>query len=74
MLAATVEIVELGTAIADRWATLFAELTRSGQTVPSNDMAVAATALHLGYGVLVGPTDESHFRCVPGLRVEVLRP
>ena len=42
--------------------------------LPSNDMAVAATALHLGYGVLIGPPDEAHFRSVPDLRVEVLRP
>ena len=42
--------------------------------IPSNDMAVAATALHLDYGVLAGPMDEAHFRTVPGLRVEVLRP
>jgi hypothetical protein len=33
---------------------------------------VAATAFHLGFGVLVGPRDEEHFRAVPGLRVEVL--
>lgn len=74
VLAGAVEIVDFGPAIAERWAELFAHLTRSGQAIPSNDMAVAATALHLGYGVLVGPTDESHFRSVPRLRVEVLRP
>ena len=33
---------------------------------------VAATALHLGFGVLVGPRDEAHFRVVPRLRVETL--
>jgi hypothetical protein len=32
----------------------------------------AATALHLGFGVVVGPLDEAHFRSVPGLRVERL--
>ena len=73
-LASTVEIVNFGPAIAERWATLFADLSRSGRSVPSNDMAVAATALHLGYGVLIGPPDEAHFRSVPDLRVEVLRP
>jgi len=26
----------------------------------------------LGFGVLVGPADEAHFRRVPGLRVHVL--
>jgi predicted nucleic acid-binding protein len=71
-LAGTVDIVDFGPAIAERWASLFAQLTRSGRIIPSNDMAVAATALHLGYGVLVGPEDESHFRAVPRLRVEVL--
>jgi predicted nucleic acid-binding protein len=40
--------------------------------IPSNDLAVAATALELGYGVLVGPRDEGHFRQVPGLRIVVL--
>ena len=29
-------------------------------------------ALAIGFGVLVGPADEAHFRMVPGLRVVVL--
>jgi predicted nucleic acid-binding protein len=69
-----VAIIDFGRAIAERWAALFAELTRSGRSIPSSDMAVAATGLHLSFGVLVGPADETHFRAVPGLRVEVLRP
>jgi predicted nucleic acid-binding protein len=69
-----VAIIDFGRAIAEQWAALFAELTRSGRSIPSNDMAVAATALHLRFGVLVGPADELHFRAVPRLRVEVLRP
>jgi predicted nucleic acid-binding protein len=69
-----VAIVDFGRAIAERWAALFADLTRAGRSIPSNDMAVAATALHLDFGVLIGPADEAHFRAVPGLRVEVLRP
>lgn len=73
-LAGAVDVVDFGPAIAERWAALFADLTRAGRMIPSNDMAVAATALHLDYGVLAGPTDEGHFRSVPGLRVEVLRP
>jgi predicted nucleic acid-binding protein len=73
-LAGAVDIVDFGPAIAERWAELFADLTRQGRMIPSNDMAVAATALHLGYGVLAGPTDEGHFRVVPDLRVEVLGP
>lgn len=72
-LAAAAGIVEFGSAIAERWATLFAALSRLGRLIPSNDLGVAATALHLEYGVLVGPIDEEHFRVVPGLRVETLQ-
>jgi hypothetical protein len=36
-------------------------------------MSVSATALELGFGVLVGPEDEVHFRQVEGLKVSVLR-
>ncbi|MBI4421297.1 MAG: PIN domain-containing protein [Gemmatimonadetes bacterium] len=71
-LAAAAGVVDFGPAIAERWAMLFAELARRGALVPSNDLGVAATALHLGFGVLVGPSDEQHFRVIPGLRVEVL--
>jgi predicted nucleic acid-binding protein len=55
---------------AARWADLFATLSRAGTMIPSNDLAVAATALQLGFAVLVGPKDERHFRRVPGLRCE----
>jgi predicted nucleic acid-binding protein len=68
-----VPVVEFGTAIAEEWARLFAALSRSGRLIPSNDLAVAATARHLGFSVLVGPDDEEHFREVPDLRVEALR-
>ncbi len=71
-LLARVPIVEFDRAVADRWADLFAMLTRAGRLIPANDLAVAATALHLGFGVLVGPRDEADFRRVPGLRVERL--
>jgi predicted nucleic acid-binding protein len=59
-------------AIAAHWADIFTELRRAGSAIPSNDLAVAATARHLDFGVLVGPRDEDHFRRAPGLRVEVL--
>jgi hypothetical protein len=39
---------------------------------PANDLVVAATALELGYGVLVGPAGAAHFQRVPKLRVVVL--
>lgn len=71
-LVSRVEIVAFGAEVAERWAELFAALSRAGRLIPANDLAVAATALHLGFGVLVGPRDEAHFRAVPGLRVERL--
>lgn len=40
--------------------------------IPANDRVVAATALDLDFGVLVGPDDERHFGRVPSLRCEVL--
>jgi tRNA(fMet)-specific endonuclease VapC len=71
-LVARAPIVEFDAAIAPVWARLFATLSRAGHAIPANDLTVAATALHLGYGVLVGPTDERHFRRIEGLRVETL--
>ena len=70
---ARVPVVDFDELIAARWARLFALLQRGGALIPSNDLAVAATAFHLGFGVLVGPAGERHFRRVPGLRVEGLR-
>jgi predicted nucleic acid-binding protein len=71
-LVAITGIVEFDAAIAERWADLFAVLSRRGRMIPSNDLAVAATARHLDYAVLVGSDDERHFREVPGLRVQPL--
>ena len=71
-LVARVPTVGFGPEIAERWAELFATLSREGGLIPANDLAVAATAFHLGFGVLVGPQDEAHFRRVSGLRVEAL--
>lgn len=72
-LVATVPVIEFGPAAAERWAELYAGLSRKGRLIPANDLAVAATAVAMGFGVLVGPADEAHFRLVPGLRVVVLR-
>ncbi len=71
-LAVRVPVVEFDAAIADAWARLFARLRRGGTLIPTNDLAVAATAVHLGFPVLVGSSDERHFRLVEGLDVEVL--
>jgi tRNA(fMet)-specific endonuclease VapC len=65
-------VVDFGLEAAERWADLYAHLSRRGQLIPANDLVVAATALELEYGVLVGTSDEAHFRRVPNLRVVVL--
>ncbi|HSW29251.1 MAG TPA: PIN domain-containing protein [Longimicrobiales bacterium] len=72
-LTGRVPVVDSDAAIAERWAVLFAGQKRRGRVIPANDLAVAATALHLGFGVLVGPTGEAHFQQVEGLRIVVLR-
>jgi predicted nucleic acid-binding protein len=65
-------IVEFNRTTAERWSEIFAQLNRDGRMIPSNDIAVAATALELDFGVLVGPADEKHFRRVSGLRCVAL--
>jgi predicted nucleic acid-binding protein len=59
--------------IAEHYAEIHSTLSRAGRMIPANDIAVAATARALGFGVLVGPQDEAHFRTVPGLTVYVLQ-
>lgn len=71
-LAARVPVVSFGPTAAERWAEAFTALRQAGTTIPSNDLLVAATALELDFGVLVGRDDEAHFRRVDGLRVERL--
>ncbi|MDQ7858229.1 MAG: hypothetical protein QN174_13435 [Armatimonadota bacterium] len=71
---AHIPIVSFDTEVAERWAGLFAALSRKDRLIPANDLAVAATALHLGFGVLAGPRDDAHFRRVPGLSVLTLSP
>jgi predicted nucleic acid-binding protein len=58
--------------IAEHYADIFAELSAAERPIPQNDIAVAATGRALKFGVLVGPGDEAHFRCVPGLEVRVV--
>lgn len=71
-LVAQVPIVDFGAEVAERWAELFTTLRRRGRLIPANDLAVAATALQLGFAVLAGPRHDAHFRGVPGLRVVAL--
>lgn len=68
-LASRVPVVDFDREVADEWATIVAELQKAGTPIPSNDVAVAATARVLAYDVVVGRNDEAHFRLVPGLRV-----
>jgi tRNA(fMet)-specific endonuclease VapC len=65
-------IVEFDRGIAERWARLFAELSRKGRLIPANDLAVAATAGQLEYDVLIGPEGEEHFARVRGLKCRVI--
>lgn len=58
--------------VAEHYADIFSELSRNGILIPQNDIAVAATARCLNFGVLVGSQDEAHFRRVPDLIVRVL--
>jgi predicted nucleic acid-binding protein len=58
--------------IAEHYTDIYAELAQAGAMIPQNDIAVAATARSLRFGVLVGPKDEVHFRKVAGLDVRVL--
>jgi predicted nucleic acid-binding protein len=67
-LVARCPVVEFDRSIAARWAELFADLSRNGRMIPANDLAVAATAVQLEFGVLVGPKDEGHYRRISTLR------
>lgn len=58
--------------VAEHYADIFTDLSKQGLLIPQNDIAVAATARSLGFGVLVGPADETHFRKVPNLEVRIL--
>ncbi len=65
-------VVDFDRAVAERWAALFTELSRGGRMIPANDLAVAATARHLDYDLLIGPDGEEHFARVEGLRCRVV--
>ena len=71
-LRSQLEVIPFTAVIAEHYSDIYAELAANGTPIPQNDMAVAATARSLGFGVLIGANDEAHFRCVPGLRVEIL--
>jgi len=68
----TTGIEEFTDIVSEHYADIFSELARQGTLIPQNDIAVAATARRLDFGVLVGPEDEAHFRRISGLAVHVL--
>lgn len=68
-----VMVIPFSEEIARTYARTYATLSKKGRPIPSNDLAVAATALHHGHELLVGENDEAHFRSVPGLKVRVLK-
>jgi len=72
-LVSRLPVVEFDRAVAERWAELFALLTRAGSMIPANDLSIAATAVYLGYAVLLGPKGEAHYEKVRGLRVARLK-
>ena len=72
-LVSRLPVVEFDRAIGERWAELFTLLTRAGSMIPANDLSIAATAVHLGYAVLLGPKGEGHYEKVRGLRVARLK-
>ena len=57
---------------AEHYADIYAELSAQGTLIPQNDIAVAATARALSFGVMVGPADEAHFRRVADIRITVI--
>ena len=65
-------VVPFTAEVAEHYADIYAELSAQGALIPQNDMAVAATARALSFGVMVGPDDEAHFRRVADLRVAVI--
>ena len=51
---ARLPLVEFSRDTAEHWTDLFAMLGRTGKMIPANDLAIAATALQLGFRVIVG--------------------
>lgn len=71
-LVARIPVIDFNGSIGRHSARALAKVRRSGEPIPANDLAVAATALHLGFPVLAGPSGEAHFRRVAGLVAEQL--
>jgi len=72
-LLAGTQILSFDERVAGTYARIYAALRNAGTPIHSNDLAIAASVVHFGHELLVGPQDEAHFRKVPGLVVRVLR-
>ena len=57
---------------AEIYAELYSRLRKEGNSIPQNDLQIAALDMSLGFGMLVGPKDEKHYRQINDLRVEVI--
>lgn len=64
-----VEVLELGDATAERYATIFAFLRQQGTPIPTNDIWIAASAMEHGLCVL---TRDPHFKKVPQVIVDCI--
>jgi len=69
-----VPFIEFDAAIAEHYADIFTECIKAGTPIPQNDIAVAATARHLAYRVLVSADGEQHFCRVKDLDIVTLPP
>jgi predicted nucleic acid-binding protein len=66
-----VSVVAVDEAVAKRYATLFVQLRRAGTPIPTNDIWIAAAALHVGAELWTFDSDFEHVR---DLRAHVLQP
>ncbi len=65
-------LLPMSESACNHYARIYCELRKKGLAIPQNDLQVASIALATGYGVLLGPQDEMHYRKVDNLRIEVL--
>jgi len=65
---AELDVIDFDLLVARRHADLWAELERLGERIGPHDLQIAATALHLNYGLVT--LNPAEFRQVPGLRLE----
>lgn len=61
------EVLVVDTPVAEQFAQIHVQLRRTGKPVGTNDMWIAATALAHDLTVV---SNDAHFRCIDGLRVE----